>query len=819
MQYSRKIQITEANSRMSKLWAPVSITWSRFVERLQSPKVTSETIDEYLNFKKSKQDEIKDVGGFVGGSLKGNLRRNHAVTSRSLVTLDLDNLAYLEDEEVLKTLHGLGCGFVVYSTRKHTKTKPRIRVIFPLGSDVSVEEYEPIARKLASFLGMRYCDPTTFQAVRLMYWPSHSSDSDYLIEYADKPMVDGKALLKMYEDWQDVRQWPQVPGAEKLHQNIRKNQADPLAKEGIVGAFCRRYGIRKAIEEFLPGEYEECDVPDRLTFVGGSTTAGAVVYDDVFLYSHHATDPCSQKLVNAFDLVRLHKFGHQDESAEEGTPVGRLPSYIAMKEFLIDCTPVKTDMWEERQSKAIQEFSVTPLPAGDIPPEVLKGEIVKDDIKWKEELDCNKDGWPKKTALNIRLILKNDPALKGKIFVDEFSSHMLARKGLPWDKHFQGEDRMWADIDDAGVRAYFESMYKIVSVSKIADGVNLTAEENKENKVAMWLQSTSWDGVERLETLFIDYLGCEDNIYTREIAKKSLVAAVRRAITGGGKFDYMPIIIGPQGVGKSTFLKILGHDWFNDSITKIEGGKEACELIQGSWIIELGELAGMRKSDIDTMKNFVSRQDDIFRASFGRRAQKYPRRCVFFGTANDYNFLRDETGNRRFWPIDSFVNTCKKSIFKDLKTELKQVWAEACEIAKDDNFSLELTEEAKAIAEIEQEGHKEENVQKGIIKHYLDKKLPKDWKKLNLTLRRVYLNEYEEQSKLHLELFPREKVCVLEIWEEALGNDKRFLKLYESKNIASILASLKDWERIKTNARFGEYGTQKGFRRKMSTDS
>lgn len=819
MQYSRTITISTANNRYSEQWTAVEMTWSSFVEKLGTPIVTAESYEEYMSYKKKKQDQIKDVGGFVGGALASSLRRNSTIRTRSIVTLDLDNLVYQDDEKILKILHSLNCSFVVYSTRKHSKVKPRLRVIFPLAADVSADEYEPIARKLASFIGMLYCDPTTFQPVRLMYWPSHSKDSDYVYEYADKGLIDGKAILNMYENWQDVRQWPEVPGAAKLHENMAKKQADPLEKEGIVGAFCRRYNILEAIEEFLPGVYELCDTEGRLTFVGGSTTAGAVLYEGgMFLYSHHATDPCSQKLVNAFDLVRLHKFGHRDDTAEEGTPVGRLPSYLAMKEFIARNTSIPKELLKERQEKAIQEFSLAPLPEGSAE-EVLEGEVVEEDDAWKDQLEFDANGWPVKTTTNILLILRNDPLLRGKIFIDEFSSYMLVRRGLPWDTRFTGEDRLWIDFDDAGLRAYFESAYRIVAVNKIIDGVNLIAEENKENKVAMRLQRTSWDGVERLETLFIDYLGCEDNIYTREVAKKSLVAAVRRAINGGGKFDYMPIIIGPQGVGKSTFLAILGMDWFNDSITKIEGGKEACELIQGSWIVELGELAGMRKSDIDTMKNFVSRQDDIFRASFGRRAQKYPRRCVFFGTANDYNFLRDETGNRRFWPIDCFIHARKKSIFTDLRKELDQIWAEACEIAKEESFSLELSEKAKEIAEQEQEAHKEDNVQKGIILDYLDKKLPKSWNTWDIHLRRNYLNEYEEQVQLHSELFQREKVCILEIWEEALGQDKRFLKPYDSKNISSVLSSLKNWERIKTNARFGRYGTQKGFRRKVSTDS
>ena len=295
------------------------------------------------------------------------------------------------------------------------------------------------------------------------------------------------------------------------------------------------------------------------------------------------------------------------------------------------------------------------------------------------------------------------------------------------------------------------------------------------------------------------------------------MAAAKRALFGGIKWDSMPILIGPQGVGKSTFLKILGMDWYNDSLVNVEG-KDACELIQGSWIIEMGELSSLRKSELNLVKNFLSRTDDIFRASYGRRAQKYPRRCAFFGTANDTNFLRDETGNRRFWPIDCFIYTPKKSIFEDLKDESNQIWAEACELAKNKYYSLVLSKEAEKIAKEEQDAHSEDNVYKGIILDYLDKKIPKNaWDSMDLFARRTYLNEYETSSLLYDEsdLILRDKVCAAEIWEEALKMDIRYLKKSDSIEINKILSTLFQWEKIKQSSRFGKYGVQKGFKRKM----
>jgi len=196
------------------------------------------------------------------------------------------------------------------------------------------------------------------------------------------------------------------------------------------------------------------------------------------------------------------------------------------------------------------------------------------------------------------------------------------------------------------------------------------------NEVQDYLRAIEWDGIKRLDTLFVDYLGALDISYTRTITRKALVAAVSRAMVPGTKFDNMVIIGGPQGIGKSTVLRILGKDWFSDSLQTFEG-KEASEMIQGVWINELGELSGMSKSETNAVKQFLSRTEDIFREPFGKRTGRYPRRCVFFGTTNDKEYLKDLTGNRRFWPIDVGIQNPIKNVWNQLPDELDQIWAEA----------------------------------------------------------------------------------------------------------------------------------------------
>jgi len=509
------------------------------VEKLKTPIRGTETLAEYLKLPKAQQDDLKDVGGFVGGALIGGRRKASTVASRDIITLDLDKIPAGGTADVLRRLDGLGCAYVTYSTRKHEEARPRLRVLVPTDRPVSADEYEPIARKLAQLIGIDLADPTTFEAHRLMYWPSCCSDSTYVYQYGDKPFVSADGVLAMYQDWRNVAEWPQVPGEQQKPNKLATKQGDPLDKTGVVGAFCKVYDIYRAMETFLPGIYEPvAGSSDRFTYTGGSTVGGAIVYDNgKFLYSHHATDPCSGRLVNAFDLVRLHKFGDRgDDDAKPGTPTNRLPSYTAMCEFAVQDEQVALLLNQERYEKATQEFAVG----------------AEDDSNWMTKLAISSStGLPAKTINNVLVILENDPLLTGKLAFDEVGNRGMALGALPWDD--RTERRVWEDADDAGMMHYLEHVYNIqIADRRMYAAMTLCARKNRFNDVKDYLTSLKWDGVKRLDTLLIDYLGAEDNVYTRAVIRKSLAAAVARAMTPGVNYDYMPIFVGPQGKWNST---------------------------------------------------------------------------------------------------------------------------------------------------------------------------------------------------------------------------------------------------------------------------
>lgn len=799
MQYNRKISISMAGSRKAAFWPENETTWLEFTGRFAVPVRSPETLEEYLAYPKARQDELKDVGGFVGGTFLNGRRKANEVKGRDLVTLDLDNIPPGQTHDILKRIKGLGCASVVYSTRKHTGYAPRLRVVIPLDRTALADEYEPAARKLASIIGISLCDPTTFEASRLMYWPSCCSGGEYIYETNDAPFCSLDGILAMYGNWRDISQWPQVPGSETAEKKMLAKQADPLQKKGIIGAFCRTYGITEAMDKFLPGIYEETSVNGRYTYTGGSTTGGAVVYDgDKFLYSHHATDPCSGLLVNAFDMVRLHKFGDEDAEAKEGTPAAKLPSFIHMSQLAVEDKAVSGLVAQERHTKAVEAFASTGNTEGNS----------TDSLEWMEKLSLDRSGNIEKTINNMVIVLENDPLLKGKVATDEFAGRGVAAGKLPWNA--EKNIRWWTDADDASFYRYMETFYRLTGKDKLDNALLIASSQNRINEVREYIKSLKWDGIKRVDTLLPDYLGAEDSEYTHAVMRKSLCAAVARAVTGGVKYDTMPIFIGPQGIGKSSFLAALGGKWFSDSLASFSG-KDAAEMIQGTWINEIGELTAMTKSEQEVVKQFLSKCDDIYRVPYGKRTDKFPRRCVFFGTSNKQEILRDITGNRRFWPVDVGIYKAKKCPRTDMPKERDQVWAEAY-VYWMLGEKIYFNDKQEKIAEIHREAHMETSGKEGLIKEFLEQPVPEGWNSMDKTKRMMFLSGGMKPAE-GTNLVLRDRVCAMEIWTECFRCTS-IIKRADSLEIMDVLSKMDGWKRAGSTIRCGPYGIQKGFLRK-----
>lgn len=797
----RQVQVSVATGRKDTNLQQKKILLSDLYGKLQTPARGIETQTEYFALKKAQQDELKDVGGFMGGTLNGGRRKAAAVTGRDIITLDFDTIPPYGTDGVIRALENMKCGYCVYSTRKHMPTAPRLRILLPLDRTVTVDEYEPIARHLASQIGIQMADPTTFEPSRLMYWPSCSADGEYIFQYKDALLVSADAVLNTYTDWHDFTSWPQVPGVNNKHKTLATKQGDPLEKPGIVGAFCRvcdeHGGIPYAMEQFLPGIYEAVDnSQDRYTYQGGSTTGGAITYDnEKFLYSHHATDPCSGKLVNAFDLVRLHKYGDLDEEVKEGTPLNRLPSYKAMCEFAAQDKETTSILLKERHDQAVKDF------------EGIQSAEDSDTMEWMQKLQINtQTGAVLPTIDNIKIILNNDPMLKGKFALNEFSGRGEVLGVLPWSQK-NDERRLWSDTDNNGLYWYLQKAYKIKGRADIDAALDLHAKENSFNEVQQYLTGLTWDGLPRLDTLFIEYLGAEDSSYTRAVCRKSFVAAVARAMNPGCKYDNMLILCGPQGIGKSTILDKMSRGWFNDSIRTFEG-KDASELLAGVWLVEVAELDAFRKTDVSRIKQFLSLRVDRYRAAYGRQVNEFKRRCVFFGTCNQMDFLQDTTGNRRFWPVEVDITPHDKKVWKDLTDDvINQIWAEA-KVRWQMGEQLYLPPELESAAQEQQEAHREVSPREGLIQEFVNRQIPDDWLKWPLDRRRDY---WTNNAVGDYNLVDRNRICALEVWCEVFNGTQRDMKTQDVREINAVLTKIPGWKRSKSSIYCGPYQNQRGF--------
>ena len=827
MNNDRQIVISTGNSRKDLNWKRQTLKVSELYEKLRIPNRGVETLDEYMRMSKSKQDDLKDVGGFVAGSLNGGRRKANNVTGRDVITLDFDSVPALGTDNIVKTLDSMQINYCVYSTRKHAANAPRLRVLVPTDRTMTADEYEPCARRMAANIGIAMADPTTFEAGRLMYWPSVCCDSEYVFKTADAPFISVDALLKTYTDWHDFTQWPQVPGSFS-YAKLAVKQGDPEAKDGIVGAFCRKYDVFRAIEELLPGIYAPCDNdPNRFTYTLGRTTGGAVIYDDgKFLFSHHATDPCSNKLVNAFDLVRLHKFGDKDDNAADGTPNNRLPSYKAMCEYANGLDEVALEMLAKRQAQAEADFAgIVGGGPGSVAIDTGIGQFVSGadgeatlagagdtaDGNWQLLLKRNhQTGEVKNTIDNVMLILEHDPRIRGKFALNEFTGRGEILDVLPWSTGGKETRRMWSDTDSNALYWWMEKTWGITGRGNIDSALDIHAKLHAFNPVVDYLTGIKWDRQPRLDTLFIDYLGAEDTPYTRAVTRKAFTAAVARAMTPGCKYDNMLILCGPQGIGKSTILDKMSHGWFNDSIRTFEG-KEASELLQGVWIIEVAELDAFRRTDVSCIKQFLSLTSDRYRQAYGRNVTEFKRRCVFFGTCNNIDFLQDTTGNRRFWPVDTRAQTPTKDVFNDLTSdEIDQVWAEAYFrfITGEQIFLSGDTAEA---AMVKQEAHRERSIQEGVIAEFVARKIPDDWAKWTVDRRRDFWAGGIKAEDASINLVDRQTICAAEVWRELYGHpmDEK-AKKSETREINSILASIPGWKNAGV-IYIPQHGAQRGF--------
>ncbi len=777
----RELKIAYGDSRLSKRWVNKKITFDELCERFKSTRRTTETVAEYQKFSRDRRDAAKDVGGYVLGHLKTGRRKKDTVESRSGITLDADH-AGQDFIDSVEMLFPHKCA--IYSTHSHTPEAPRLRMVVPLSRDVTPDEYAALSRLVADEIGIDFFDDSTYEPERLMYWPSTPSDGEYVFKVIGGDELDPDDYLSRLSDWRDCSLWPTSSRQSEVVQRSIRHQQDPLAKGGVVGAFCRSYPIEDAIAVFLSDVYAPSVMNGRYDYIPADSSAGVVLYDGKFAYSHHATDPACGKLLNAFDFVRVHKFGDLDEKK----------SYNAMADFAKKDEAVKTQLAEERLTQVAGDFAL--LDDGD--------------KEWQIKLEVEKSGEVSDIYENYVVIALNDGVLKNVAY-NELRDTLDVRGEVPWERIKAG----WSKSDEVGLYGYLSHVFGLYSPTKADNAIKYAADKRRFHPIREYLDSLpAWDGVPRVETLLIRCLQADDTPYVRAVTRKTLAAAVARIYHPGTKFDSVLVFDGAQGIGKSTLLKdLVGDEYYSETLSLTDmDDKSGAEKLQGFWIVEIGELAGMKKADIEKVKAFISTADDKYRPSYGKTVESHPRQCIIIGSVNgERGYLRDITGNRRFWIVKVHQEEQVKK-WSFTPEERDQIWAEA-KATYEAGEKLYLEGDMIPAAEDAQREAMELDERQGMVEEYLERLLPEDWDAMDIYRRRDYIRDPDDPTHIKGTV-RREAVSNPEIWCECFGRNLSEMKPADSYAIAALMTQVDGWERTNERCKQPVYGRQRLYRRK-----
>ena len=422
----------------------------------------------------------------------------------------------------------------------------------------------------------------------------------------------------------------------------------------------------------------------------------------------------------------------------------------------------------------------------------LQPEMTTEDVK--ELLEMTEKGQVRNLLTNAEMILSFDPLLRGAIRFNELTQRVDVVRPLGWDRGNAGPGL--DDNDMNNIHLYCERTYKITSQKLIEEAVHIVANRNRFHPVRDFLNSLKWDGIPRVRYALRHFLGADDSDYTYEVLKFFMLGAISRVFSPGIKFDYIICVVGEQGVGKSTFFRLLAveDDWFTDDLKDLESGK-VFEKIQGHWIIELSEmLATNNAKSNEAIKSFLSRQKEIYRTPYERYPKDRPRQCVFAGTTNKISFLpSDRTGNRRFLPIACRESEAEVFILdneKESREYIRQMWAEVMEIYRSGDFRLKLSPEIEAEVRQRQKHFMQEDVDSGLIL--------------------AFMQDYQG-----------DKVCSKQLFREALHNEYTQPQRWQTNEINDIVnqlireGTLSGWRYFDKPRRFTgtDYGSQKGWER------
>lgn len=667
----------------------VSMCWTDFLDRMKNYKVVSirpqrddESDDAYKKYLKAPKDS---AGVFLAGAVQDARKLQKNIISRWMITLDVENGDTQKVWDLVKGITGYAVAMYTTFKNKLMDDTPHFRILIPLQRDVTPDEFKRLTHALWHELGgTAYYDSTCDQYERAMYNPSTGSLNKEHYQYwynnAENFLDPDKYLMMddASQDDTDISEDYKKDTEDTHHRNRRKNY--------------KRFDLTRQ---------EHAMVLDALD----ALDAGMCCYDE-WLNVGFALYNCN------FEFSVWNDWSEQDADG--------YPGHSAMRSHW------RSFATEDPSYNASYIFNLTANKTGWKPDKVqLEYKVTRDGLKVVQ------------SAVNVEIALTQDPLLSGHIRYDEFRHVPVAQGALPWhgaDKAKDTDIRGWTDADDAYLRMRLEKEYDL----KVRDDMYKTAfsvvsHDNGFNPVIDMLESLpEWDGEKHIRPLLCDYLGAKDSDYVEYVLTAWMGGAIARAYHPGTKFDYMPVLISEQGLGKTSFISrmSLDPDFFLEHMPSLDKQKEAAEMLQGKWIVNMSELSSIKSAKgRETVKQFLTQTADTYRAPYARRTEQRLRTCVFIGDTNDWEFLTDLTGNRRFLPIDlQRYRQTKDQFENEYRTmhDIQMAWAEALAQYKFYeqegmlNKMLKLPPHVEEEANRQQDLHREEDPWEVIIGDRLD---------------------------------------------------------------------------------------------------
>lgn len=761
----RELNFATAKNGRTKEWRHRTLSISRIFNYLQRDRKIKLSTKEFHALSTDEKAKIKNGNAaFIGGFFEGR-RTSVNMRTRSIIALDIDKKFPGDLYEFLKEKDLYP--FYIYESISSTPKHQKYRVLFFLSEDIDANYYEPVARRIAKNLGIiDFVDHTCYRKTQLMYAPVFCRDAKGLNEFygrLDAPFLNVNEILSTFKNIGNPTEWDSARDEKALKVQNSMTLVDPRTKAGLIGAFCEYVGdLHKAITLYnLP--YEQTG-EDRYSYTGGSSSNGFVIYDDgQWGYSNHESDPAATGHdLNAFDLVRIHLFSDRDR--EDGyKDQTRAPSFKALNELLTNDNNFMEFYAQRKTSEILDsiqddfadvfESSENEDESDDVTTKTTKrskrrikinGKTYKKDPTKDKDLGAklrnfekslirsSENGSPVNNKTNVYRAISKHPLLEDRILFDTFTRRASFVGRRPWPRTEKGD--FWNENDDFMLSVFLEKHDLKVATDVVSKATAQVSQEQKHqfNSLANFFtyQLPEWDGTERIATLFHDAFNAEKNDINATIAKKTLLGGLERALSDEAtEVKAIPVLQGPQSVGKSSFWRLLAieRDWFNDSKIEI-GSKDGLSILAGSFIVEFAEFASIKKADRDEVKSYLSSSVDKYRPAYARSEKTFVRHNIFVGSVNDEEFLTDTTGNVRYKVVKTPGDATGAARMFNLMTKeyILQLWAEAMTLRANGESHLYTADEDKETERIAAVHTKTGSFDE-LIEAFVVAKKPKDW--------------------------------------------------------------------------------------------